>query len=182
MNRDDGAREYFEKLKIIERFCSGDIDTAKRILKGEFADVIAIKGRFRDGAEQQFGLFMVFISRITRSVIASRSVISGTASVFHHKPFDSWKVFYAKLEKELSEADVYTDAIETMEKVLARLSELKFFTQIFEWVEDNDIMNITDRFQKTVNNVLKIEDSRVVIDFENITSLELYEEKGIKPV
>ncbi|MBN2079103.1 MAG: hypothetical protein JW838_09050 [Spirochaetes bacterium] len=182
MNRDDGAREYFEKLKIIERFCSGDIETAKRILKGEFADVIAIKGRFRDGSEEQFGLFIVFISRITRSVVAARTVISGTASVFHHKPFDSWKEFFAKLERELNEADVFTDAMATMEQVLMRLSELKFFIQIFEWVENNDIMNLTERFQKIVNNVLKIEDSHVVVDFENTTSLVLYEEKGIKPV
>ncbi len=182
MNRDDGAREYFEKLKIVERFCSGDIETAKRILKGEFADIIVLKGRFRDGLEENFGLFIVCISRITRDVVAARTVISGTASVFHHKPFDNWKVFFSKLEKEIDEADVYVDKIEIMDGVLRRLPELKFFINIFEWIESNDIMNLTDRFQKIVNNVLQIEDAHVVLDFENITSIVLYEEKGIKPI
>jgi hypothetical protein len=66
--------------------------------------------------------------------------------------------------------------------VLERLGELKFFNSIFEWIDKNDIMNLTDKFQKIVNNVLGIEDSHVVLDFENITSLVLYEEKGIKPI
>src|SRR4030042_2735732 len=159
MIRNDGARQYFEKLKIVEKFCSGDIETAKRILKGEFTDIIVIKGRFKDGLEENFGLFLVFISRITRAVVASRSVISHTASVFHHKPFDNWKNFFSKLEREISEADVDTEKMEVLDNVLERLNELKFFTSVFEWVENNDIMNLTNRFQKVVNNVLQIEDS-----------------------
>lgn len=182
MNRNDGAREYFEKLKIVEKFCSGDIETAKKILKGEYTDIIVLKGRFKDGEEENFGLFLLFISRITRSVVASRSVISRTASVFHHKPFDKWKIFLSKLEKEISEAEVDSGKMQILDGVLERLNELRFFNNIYEWVDGNDIMNLTDKFQKIVNNVLDIEDSHVVLDFENITSLMLYEEKGIKPV
>jgi len=182
MNRNDGAREYFEKLKIVEKFCSGDTETAKKILKGEFTDIIVLKGRFKDGDEENFGLFLVFISRISRAVVASRSVISHTASVFHHKPFDKWKIFLSKLEKEISEAEVDNGKMQMLDGVLERLSELKFFNNIYEWVDTNDIMNLTDKFQRIVNNVLDIEDSHVVLDFENITSLMLYEEKGIKPV
>jgi hypothetical protein len=182
MDRNDGAREYFEKLKIVEKFCSGDTETAKKILKGEYADIIVLKGRFKDGLEENFGLFLVFISRITRAVVASRSVISHTASVFHHKPFDKWKIFLSKLEKEISEADIDNGKMQILDSVLERLSELKFFGSIFDWVETNDIMNLTDKFQKIVNNVLDIEDAHVVLDIENITSLILYEEKGIKPV
>jgi hypothetical protein len=181
MVRNDGAREYFEKLKIVEKFCSGDIETAKRILKGEFADIIVIKGRFKDGEEENFGLFMVFISRISRSVVTCRSVVSHTASVFHNKPFDNWKLFFSKLEKELSEADIEVEKTKTLGNVLDRLSELKFYGSIFEWVEHNDIMNLTDKFQRIVNNVIGTEDSHVVLDYENITSLVLFEEKGIRP-
>lgn len=182
MNRDDGARQYFEKLKIVEKFCSGDIETAKKILKGEYTDIIVLKGRFKDGTEDVFGLFIVIVSRISHSVVMAKSVISHTASVFHHKPFDSWKAFFAKLEKEISEADIDTDKMQTLNGVLERLAELKFFASIPEWVDSNDIMNLTEKFQKILNNVLEIEDSRVVLDFENITSLVLYEERGIKPV
>lgn len=182
MDRTDGAREYFNKLKIVEKYCSGDIDTAKKIMKGEYADIVVIKGRFKDGDEENFGLFVIFISRVSHAVVATRSVISRTESVFHHKPFDSWKNFLNKIEKETSEAEVDTERIKTLEAVLERLAELKFFTSIFEWIDKNDIMNLTDKFQKIVNNVLTISDSHVVLDFENITSLALYEEKGIKPV
>ena len=182
MNREDGARQYFEKLKIVEKFCSGDTETAKKILKGEYADIVVIKGRFKDDDEENFGLFIVMISRITNAVVLAKSVVSHTASVFHHKPFDSWKAFLAKLDKEISEADIDTEKMQTINGVLERLSELRFFPNMFEWIETNDIMNLTDKFQKIINNVLDIEDSRVVLDFENITSLILYEEKGIKPV
>jgi hypothetical protein len=182
MDRKDGAREYFDKLKIVEKFCSGDIETAKKIMKGEFADIIVVKGRFKDGEEVNFGLFVIFLSRISRNVVATSSVISHTESVFQHKPFDSWKNFLSKIEKETSEAEVDPEKIKTLNAVLERLGELKFFTSIFEWIDKNDIMNLTDKFQKIVNNVLGIEDSHVVLDFENITSLVLYEEKGIKPI
>ncbi|HOD16407.1 MAG TPA: hypothetical protein PK307_12335 [Spirochaetota bacterium] len=182
MSQEDGARKYFEKLKIVEKFCSGDIDTAKKILKGEFTDIIALKGRFKGAEDEFFGLFLIFISRMTRSVVFGQSVISRTASVFHNKPFDSWKAFFTKMEKEINEAEVDTEKMGLLDGVLQRLGELKFFPNVFEWVDTNDIMNLTDRFQKVVNNVLKIEDCRVVLDFENTTSLILYEERGIKPV
>lgn len=182
MDRKDGAREYFNKLKIVEKFCSGDIETAKKIMKGEFADIVVIKGRFKDGDEENFGLFVVFLSRLSRSVVSTRSVISRTESVFHHKPFDSWKNFLSKIEKETSEAEVDAERIKTLDAVLGRLGELKFFVSVFEWIDKNDIMNLTDKFEKIINNVLGISDSHVVLDFENITSLALYEEKGIKPL
>lgn len=181
MDRKDEAREYFNKLKIVEKYCSGDIETAKKIMKGEYADIVVVKGRFKDGDEENFGLFVIFISRITRSVVASRSVISPAESVFQHKPFDTWKNFLNKIEKETSEAEVDAERIKTLDAVLSRLAELKFYTSIFEWIDKNDIMNLTDKFEKIVNNVLGIEDAHVVLDFENITSLALYEEKGIKP-
>ncbi|OHD67952.1 MAG: hypothetical protein A2W19_06805 [Spirochaetes bacterium RBG_16_49_21] len=182
MNRDDGARTYFEKLKIVEKFCSGDIETAKRILKGEFPDIIALKGRFKDDADDYFGLFLVFISRISGSVIHSISVISHTASVYHNKPFENWKVFFNKVEREIKEAQIDVERTRVLNEVLCRLDELKLFNNFFEWVAHNDIMNLTEKFQKIVCNVLKIENSHVVLDFENITSIVLYEEKGIKPV
>jgi hypothetical protein len=119
---------------------------------------------------------------MTRHVVFAQSVISRTASVFHNKPFDNWKTFFAKIEKEIHEAEVDAERMGLLDGVLMRLGDLKFYPSIFEWVETNDIMNLTDRFQKVVNNVLKIDDCRVVLDFENTTSLILYEEKGIKPV
>ena len=182
MNREDGARQFFEKLRIVEKFCGGDTDIAKKILKGEYTDVIALKGRFKGGEDEFFGLFLVFISRMTKHVIFAQSVLSRTASVFHHKPFDTWKSFLAKMEKEINEAEIDAERMSLLDGVLNRLGELKFYPNIFEWVESNDIMNLTDRFQKVVNNVLKVEDCRVVLDFENTTSIILYEERGIKPV
>jgi len=182
MNRDDGARQYFKKLKIIEKFCQGDVEKARQIMKGEYTDIVVVKGRFKDDVDENFGLFIVMVGRVTRTVVFAKSVVSHTASVFHHKPFDSWKSFLAKVEKEISEADIDTEKMQTINGVLERLAELKFFSSIFEWVDTNDIMNLTGKFQKIINNVLDIEDSRVVLDYENITSLVLYEERGIKPV
>jgi hypothetical protein len=182
MNKDNGARTYFEKLKIAEKFCFGDIEMAKKILKGEFADIIVIKGRFKDDVEEYFGLFLMFISRLSRSVIHSNSVISHTASVYYNKPFESWKIFFNKLEREIKEAQINEERTKILNEVLSRLQELKLFNDFFEWITHNEIMNLTEKFQKIICNVLNVENSHVVLDFENITSIILYEEKGIKPV
>ena len=45
MDPTDGARDYFNKLKIVEKYCSGDIETAKKIMKGEYADIVVMAVR-----------------------------------------------------------------------------------------------------------------------------------------
>jgi hypothetical protein len=182
MAGEDSARAYFKKLKIAEKFCAGDTETAKKILNGEFTDIVAIKGRFKDDEENFFGLFLVFISRISRRVIHNSSVISHTASVFYNKPFESWKVFFNKVDKELSEAQVDTELTNILNEVLHRMHELKLFDNFFELIAHKDIMNLTDKFQTIIDNVLKVENSHVMLDFENITSIVLHDEKGIKPI
>ncbi len=182
MANEDSARAFFEKLKIVEKFCAGDVETAKKILKGEFTDIIALKGRFKDDEDNFFGLFLVFVSRISQSVIHASSVVSHTVSVFYNKPFESWKVFFDKVDKEINEAQIDNELTNTMNQVLGRMHELKMFEDFFDLIAHRDIMNLTEKFEKIVDNVLKVEKSHVLLDFENITSIVLYDERGIKPV
>ncbi len=182
MAKEDSARTFFEKLKIVEKFCAGDVEMAKKILKGEYTDIIALKGRFKDDEDNFFGLFLVFVSRISQKVIHASTVTSHTVSVFYNKPFESWKVFFDKIDKEIKEAQVDEELTRTMDQVLSRMHELKLFENFFELITHRDIMNLTEKFEKIVSNVLKVEKSHVLLDFENLTSLVLYDEKGIKPI
>ena len=182
MKNKDGAKAYFEKLSLVEKFCKGDTETAKKILKGEFNDIIVIKCRFKDEHDKNFGLFLIFISRIHQTIIKSLSVISTNASVYRVKPFDEWRTFYSKLEKEIDDADTEPENIEVLNAVLDRINELKFYKSIFRWIEDNDIQSLTEKFEKVIDKVLESKNSKATLDFEYLTSIELFEERGIKPI
>lgn len=177
----DGSKEYFEKLKITERFCGGDLDMARRILKGEYSDVIVVKGRFKDDDESFFGIFAVFIHLFSNTILLSYCAISHNASIYLHKPYDEWRVFVTHIEHEIEVAELDAEKTGTLHRVLARMNELKMFPSILQWIKDNDIRNLTENFVMILNNVLKTDNLKVILDFENTTSLVLNVERGVMP-
>ncbi|MCP4137268.1 MAG: hypothetical protein GY754_40235 [bacterium] len=175
----DGARDYFEKLKIIEKFCGGDVEMAKMVLKGEYQDIIAIKGRFKDMDDGFFGLFLIFISKITKTVVRNFVIVSNSASLYLYKPFDNWRIFIDKLNKELNDKVSDTEKTEALMEYLDSLERVPFFINIFDWVEDNDIKNMTEQFQEVIGQIVALDDTEVLLDFETTTSLSLYEDGDI---
>jgi hypothetical protein len=181
MSNNNGTRDYFDKLNIIEQFCDGDTGTAKKILKGELNDILIFKGRFKDEDEYYFGLFLIFIHSISKTILNPYVIVAANASVINHKPYDDWRTFYSKIEKELNEAEVDQNQTETLTEVFQRTNELKLFNFLFSWTENNDIQSLTEAFKKIINKALKVKNSTIVIDFEYSTSLVLFEELGITP-
>ena len=114
MTIDDTTKEYFEKLKLAEKFTRGDIEKARQMLRGEFQDVIVIKGRFKDEDEKIFGLFQIFFSIIKYYLIECRCIVSDYASVYNNKPFDNWKIFLSKLEREITDTEHHTDKMNAL--------------------------------------------------------------------
>jgi hypothetical protein len=177
---DTKSKEYFDKFKIVERFCGGDVDMAKSILKGELNDVIVFKGRFKNGDETLFGLFMVLVHETSSSVIDAYSVVSGSSSVFRHKPYDDWRTFISRIKKEGSDMGE-DERTNNFTVLLKRIHELKLFSTFFEGVRKNDIAGITENFKKIVGKFLSDDSVSIVIDFEESTTLILHEELGITP-
>ncbi len=179
MKEKDGARVYFDKLKMAETFCDGDVEMARKILKGEVNDVIVLKGRFKDEDDEVYGLFMTFLGKLNKRVVVSYAVVSGVASLYLHKPFTDWKMFYDKLQKELTNPDVDKELSETFVGVLQKLEQLNFFPSIFDWVEENDIQNMTDKFRVVTSKVIN-KNVNLVIDYEYITSITLYDMLNVR--
>jgi len=177
---DTKTKEYFEKFKVVERFSGGDVELTRKILKGEFNDVIIFKGRFKNGDESIFGLFMVLVHETSSSALGAYSVVSGSSSVFRHKPYDDWRTFISRIKKEGADMGEDERTVKFTE-LLSRIHELKMFSTFFEGVRKNDIAGITESFKKIVGKFLSDETVQIVIDFEESNTLLLHEELGITP-
>ncbi len=180
MKKDNSAKEYFEKLKIAEKFCEGDVSLAKKMLSGEFQDLIAIKGRFKNDDENIFGLFLVFISHLSNQLIQHHTIVSQFSSVFQHKPFDNWLPFLHSLEKELESTEYDEEKTQILHNLLNRFIFDDQILIIKKWIDDNDIMAITSYFEDIISHVPDIYNAKVVLDFEHTTSMILHDELGYR--
>ena len=181
MEEVDGAREYFKRLKIVEDFCNGDVETAKKIMRRELSDAIIIKGRLKNDDNSMYGLYWVAINKISAAVSAVGGLIAPFASVHRHNPLLQWKEFFDQIEREKGEIAYKEDLTVQLNNALKRFVEVKGVKTIITWVEENQIKELTDTFHKIISDVLKMDDLETLIDFESITSLDLFEETGIKP-
>ncbi len=181
MATDDSAKQYFDKLNIVEKFCDGDIETAKSVVKGEYNDIIAIKSRFKDSKDFYFGIFIILLSRITKNVLASFCVVSESISAYNHKPFDDIKTFLSKINKERDDGVFDIHKTNLLTGVLRRFDELKVYQNIFVFVNNNDIQSLTEKFELLLQKTLKVEKCLVTIDFQDTNSLYIHDELGIDP-
>jgi len=181
MSETDGAKEYFDKLKIAEKFCGGDTALAKKLLSGEFQDTGVIKGRFNEKEKEFSGLFLLFINRITFSLLAQTCLVTPSMSVNLIKPFDDWYSFYSRLVKEKESGAFDTDRTNTLRDSIRAELDKKSVNSLFNMMEDNEIQLITDKFVSIICKALETEEINVLLDFEYTTSIMLNEKLGLKP-
>jgi hypothetical protein len=178
----DESRVFFEKLKMIEQFCGGDASLARKIIKGEMNDIVVIKGRFKDDDETIYGLFLLFVSDILKTIISGEAVVSPSASVYRHKPYESWRSFKQSVIKEGKEAEIDEAKTNKLTAVMNRIDELRLFPDVFNWVRTNDIQSLTQKFERIVNKSLGMETFKVILDFESTNSLIIHQELGLTPL
>ncbi len=178
----DNARYYFKKLKLAEELCNGDTETAKRLLQGEFHDVLIIKGRFKDSESTRYGLFLVVLSKLTVSILGNYSIISEYASVYQTTPLAPWRTFLDAIQREKGEIEYDEEMSSQFNNALKRFLEIKKIDQIIRWIDANAIRELTDTFTTICNDLFQIDDIEVVIDFEPGTSVDVFESLGIRPV
>jgi hypothetical protein len=175
MKDTDQAKEYFKKLRLAEKYCGGDTEVAKKILQGEYHDVVVIKARFKDPDEKFYGLFVMFINKLVPNIMLTNSIVSNYASTYQTKPMEYWVTFNEIIEREKAIADFDSEFTVQMNNALKRFLEIRGIKQMVHMVEHNQIKEITDTYVEVVNNVLKVSDSDVLVDFESTTSIILHE-------
>ena len=181
MSDTSGAKEYFEKLKIAEKFCDGDTVLAKKLLTGEYQDTGIIKARFNDADKDIFGLIIVFINRITFSLLSHLCLVTPSMSVNLVKPFDEWYSFYSRMIKE-KESGVF-DAERTilLRDALREKLDKRQVNSLFNMIEDNEIQLLTEIFTVITSEALSIPEISLVLDYEYTTSMILNEKLGLRP-
>ncbi len=177
----DGTKEYFEKLKIAEQFCKGNIEKAKKMLSGDFKDIIILKGRFSDEDEEYYGFFMTFFSTVFYTIRYNFFVIANYTVALHNPPFDNWQTFYSKMIKTTLAEDYDKLRDEEYNKRFIESLNREELISIIQWVETNDITGMTNLFCKITADVLNVRKAEVDIDFEKTTSLILYENHELNP-
>jgi len=181
MKEIDGAKEYFKKLRLAEKFCDGDTELAKKLLTGEYKDIIVVKGRFKEQEDALYGLFIVIINKYFNSVIATYGIASHLASIYQHKPLEQWDAFYSGLAKELEVAEFDPGISSKITNGLRRFIEIHGTSDVIAWVEKNRIAEITEQFQHYLSEISDYADIQVMIDFEQTTSMKIYDTLKIEP-
>ncbi len=175
----DKAKEYFRKLKVLEKHCDGNTRMAKMILDGDLKDVVVLKGRFKDIDDETYGLITVFINKILPEITHTEAVVSHLASIYQRKPLEYWLDFYKSIIREKQEAEYNEGTTTQLSNALKRFVEIKGLPKILEWIEKNQIKELTDLFREIIHSILSIDDSTLLIDFELTSSIELYEKTSL---
>jgi hypothetical protein len=179
MSVNDGTKEYFEKLKLAEEFCNGDVEKAKKMLNGEFRDIIIIKGRFEDDGESIYGFFYSFLSAVSYMPILNDIKITDYTSVMTNKPFNEWKLFLERFERPDLQRDIDPGDMARMNYRMKLSLDITTAVSIIQWVESNSITEITERFSEILTEIME-KPIKVDLDFEKTTSLILHELKMIR--
>ncbi len=179
---DKGTQEYFKKLKVATDFCNGNVELAKKMLSGEYKDNLAIKGRFRDEEVKCYGLFLIIINEVLNARLFDDNVIAAYASLWETKPFIEWKFLYSKLEKEADYDNYEMDKTKRLSAVVKKSITPRTVKQIFTLVKRNDILTLTEIFNKLVSRTFNFSNVEVTVDFERVSSIDLEEAISISPL
>jgi len=177
----DGAKEYFKRLKLAEKFCNGDSEIAKQMLNGDFHDMIAVKARFKNHDGEYYGQLLLFINRLTNSITRNYSIISQYASIYQNKPLNHWEIFLDNLEREIEHAEFDEDKTNQINNGIKRFMEITGIKSLIKWIDENDIIEITEKFKEIIDQILDVDDIDIMVDFEGTTSIQLHDKIKLSP-
>jgi len=179
MHKPDDLKEYFKKLKMIEDFVDGDVDIAKMILDGVIKDITVIKGRFKNRDDSYFGLFAIYINKLQFKVLKTSKIISELPSIYRYKPNEPSFEFQRIIDKELAEGSHDKEKTQFFSNVIDRFVTSKNIENIINWIDGNLITDITNFFADLIADMLSLEAPIVLIDFENISSVQFFEKSDM---
>ena len=174
-------RDFFKFFNLAEEFCNGDKEKAKKLLNGQFHDIITIKGRFDSDDDEIYGFFLIFISRIFYSVVLNYTVFTNYTNALMNKPINEWKSFYNKLSKEMQDKDHDLAKDKELNQLIRKIINMKTTIGIIEDIENNSIQTITNKFKEIFSSALQKDGIDVDLDYEDITSLDLHDKWGFRP-
>ena len=179
MNEFTRAKEYFKRLKLLEKFVDGNTKVAKMILDGTIKDLIVIKGRFKSNEDDCFGLFTIYINKLHPGILKTSCIISNLPSLYRYKPLVDPFEFQYVIDKELANKSHNEEKTALFSNIIDRFVSEKAIKDLIYWIENNFIVEITNFFTNTIIDMSALEEPTVLIDFENVSSVEFLEKGEI---
>ncbi len=163
--------DFTRKLEIATFYANGDEERARQVVAGALKDFYVIKGRF--ASTTSFGVFIAFSNISYLSLNSLFVVISNSFELKDAKTFNDWMTY---------ERDI-TDFMKTKEHddVLARQFKntftgsftYQFASELRKLVSEKKDMDINRLFQHIVQNRMGLQNVTMVVDVEEISSVEM---------
>ncbi len=175
-----GTPGFFKKIAMAEKFCNGNMEKAKRLVSGDFNDILIIKGRFNDAGESFYGFFQSFYSKIFYSLTINHVALTNYTVASQNKPINDWYSFYTRIDKVMKEADYDRKKGIELNSKMKEIFDIKTVIGIIEFASINDITSLTNSFTDYVSRVMGTP-VEVDLDYEDTNSLMLNEKWGYLP-
>ncbi len=163
--------DFTKKLEIATFYANGDEERARQVVAGALKDFYAIKGRF--ASTTSFGVFIAFANINYLSLNSLFAVISNSFELKDAKTFNDWMIY---------ERDI-TDFMKNNEHddVLARQFKntfngsftYQFASELRKLVSEKKEMDINRLFQHVVQSRMGLQNVTMVVDVEEISSVEM---------
>ncbi len=174
------TKDYFAKLNLAEKF-TGNTRKARLMVEGAYQDIIALKCRFKDSKDSVFGLLTIFLNKYSLYTLDTYGIISAFGSLYSVRPFENWKVFISKINKEL-DYDKYE--IQLTKKLLNHFFDSMNPDQIKDISkrsDKNDLAGITKILRISLKKALQMRELELTVDFEETNSVEVNKVLGSLP-
>lgn len=162
---------FKDKIDIALNYTNGNEDLAKEVVGGNLKDVIAIKARFKTASEDQFGLFVVYLSNQLNKLIGTIACLSSSPSIFNNKPFEPWKSFEQTIDKQF-EVEPRDSSTEFENHFINSIDE-KSAQTLIENVKKDKYEDLNNFFQSKIGNHINNNTVYVQLETEQTTSVEI---------
>lgn len=96
------GKEIKKKIDAALNYTNGNLEVAKKIVAGQYQDLIALKARFKDDSDNFFGLYVLYFSKEIHELVGIQTCVSTSPSIYNHKPFEPWASYENTIAKELN--------------------------------------------------------------------------------
>lgn len=161
-----------QQTKLIEKalkYTKGNLEKAKQMISGQNNDVMVIKGRFAIDISQIFGIFIIFVNTVNKSIMNLSTFLIGIRNV-HDKAriFDNWKNYYS--EFNLFVANEGDSAIDSYE-FKNMLSESLAGYDVYSKLSEENFEMITKDIREIIGKFYSIDKVQCQIEIDETSSL-----------
>ncbi|MBP7737319.1 MAG: hypothetical protein KA369_15170 [Spirochaetes bacterium] len=163
--------DYTRKLEIATFYANGDEERAKQIVAGALKDFYAIKGRF--ASTTSYGAFIAFANISYLSLNSLFVVISNSFELKDIKTFDEWMTYERDITEFMKNNEHDDVLARQFKNTFSGSFTYQFASELRKLVSEKKDMDINRLFQQVVQSRMGLQNVNMVVDVEEISSVEM---------